>query len=286
VCHEEADGIGDAEPYLWPVFFKVDGDSYAVDNVGLIGFPTIIDTNGKHGNLNDDDVGENDQVFVPAAVGNQTVLLKPIPINDPVLRSLLGTDDLPGIAGVVFVLMEEDGWPDDFATTGYNALIEAVRLGVAKAVASFQHASATPTDDEIDEQIADVKTLAAKMVKGLILEHMTGGQIGGFGTVRNNDDQIGMDIWRVDQDEFARLNSRGFQSDFNNSDGKWTVKGTFTNLDGPPPDVDPARCALIAGQIASLLEELQGTDDVNEAKRIRTAIATLRTQAKQLGCPS
>ncbi len=117
LCRDEADGIGNAEPYLWPVFFKIDGDSFAVDAVGLIGFPTIIATNGNHGNLGDTDVDQGDRVVIPEALGTQTTLLKPIPVNDPTLRMVIG-DDLPGIAGAVVVLMEQDSWPNSIATTG------------------------------------------------------------------------------------------------------------------------------------------------------------------------
>jgi hypothetical protein len=131
---------GNAEPYLWPVFFKIDGDSYAVDSVGLIGFPTVIPINGNHGNLGTTDVNENDRVLIPEPIGMQTTLLKPIPVNDPTFKAVLG-DDLPGIVGAVAVLMEQDSWPDDFARTGYDALVDAIRLGVGKILSITLHQS-------------------------------------------------------------------------------------------------------------------------------------------------
>ncbi len=148
VCHEEADGLGDAGPYLWPVFFKIDGESFAVDAVGLIGFPTVFFTNGSHGNLGQD-MDEGDRVMTPQAVGLLPKELIPIPINDLDKQKLSGAVDLPGIAGVVVVLMEEDGWPDDIATAGYNALVDAVHLGVAKAAASFQKILAEPSKEAL-----------------------------------------------------------------------------------------------------------------------------------------
>jgi hypothetical protein len=288
VCHDEADGWGDAEPYLWPVFFKIDGDSYAVDAAGLIGFPQVFPTNGKHGNLGDTDVGDNDRVSVPLKLGMHDTRLKPIPVLDPIRRELIG-DDLPGIAGLVVVLMEQDGWPDALAVAGYNAFVDAVQFGVAKAMESFQNAE-EPSNDEIDEQIAKVEALVGKMVKGAILEAMSGPQIAGFGTVRNNDDQIGTETFRVTQDEFANSNRKAFERRWSGPEtsggGDWSIRGEFTNLDGSQPPADPVQCAKIFTEITSLQESLESEDDINEVKRIRKRISDLEARSKQLGCPS
>ncbi|MDR7098863.1 hypothetical protein J2X04_001210 [Lysobacter niabensis] len=89
-CHDEADGWGDAEPYLWPVFFKIDGDGYAVGSAGLVGFPPIEVKNGAHGNLGDEHVDEGDRVLIPTSLGAWTTQLKPIPAYDPTFRQVLG----------------------------------------------------------------------------------------------------------------------------------------------------------------------------------------------------
>src|ERR1051325_896652 len=288
ICHDEADGIGAAEPYLWPVFFKIDGDSFAVDAVGLIGFPTIKSTNGNHRNLGDSSVGEDDQVAIPAALGTQTTLFKPIPVNDPSFRIILG-DDLPAIAGVVVVLMEQDGWPNDLAVTGYKALIDAVTLGVAQAAASFQHNAAPPSQADIDEQIGLIKDLAEKMVKGAILEKMSGAQTAWYGTIGNNDDKIGSEVFTVTQDDFVKANTKASEARWkepeSGGDGDWSITVRFTNLDGPPPVVDPNQCAKLAAQINALEDSLADEPDINERKRILIAMGQLRDRSSQLGCP-
>jgi hypothetical protein len=287
LCRNEADGPGNAEPYLWPVFFKIDGDSYAVDSVGLIGFPTVVSTNGQHENLGNTDVNENDDVLIPESIGMLETQLKPIPVNDPSFKAVLG-DDLPGIIGAVAVLMEQDSWPDDFATTGYDAMVDAIRLGVGKMMASFQHATTPPTKPEIDAQIAMIKTLAASMVRGAILNHMSGTQIAWYGSAGNNDDQIGVEGWYVTQDDFADTNvktfSRRWTDDESDGNGDWEITVRFTNLDGKV--TIPKECAKLTEAIRSLGEELAGVTDINERKRLLQAIGDLKERSKLIGCPA
>ncbi|MEO7261303.1 MAG: hypothetical protein ABI047_08635 [Jatrophihabitantaceae bacterium] len=236
-CFDEGDGIGSAEPYLWPVFFKIDGDSFAVESVGLIGFPVIEARNGHHGNLGDSDVDDGDDVPVPPELGQWQTTLKPIPVNDPTFRALIG-EDLPGIAGVAVVLMEEDGWPDSLANTGYSALTDAITLAVAQIAAGFQHATHAPTKEEITAAISTVKDTAAGTVRDAIKGQMSGWQLLWYGTFGNNDDTIGSEVWTVSQDEFVHEDGtttpvidfvRHWDSD-EAGDGDWQLSGSFTGV--------------------------------------------------------
>src|SRR5262245_26388286 len=110
-CYDEGDGWGNAEPYLWTVFFKVDGDTVVLgDDLHLHGTATIVTTPGSHGNLGDTDVDAGDDVNVPDAIGAFQTTLRPIPIPD--WLSDLGVDRVGGVCGVIAILMEED-WVSD-----------------------------------------------------------------------------------------------------------------------------------------------------------------------------
>ncbi len=108
-CYDEGDGPGNAEPYLWTVFFKVDGDTVVVNSDGpaapfVQGSRPWSRTPGNHGNLGTSDVDEGDDVSIPAIIGEWHTVMKPIPLTTP----LLGMSEVGGMIGCVVVLMEED----------------------------------------------------------------------------------------------------------------------------------------------------------------------------------
>ena len=238
-CFDEGDGLGNAEPYLWPVFFKIDGDNFAVESgSGLIGSPVIVSRNGHHGNLGNTDVDAGDNVAVPTSLGVFNTTLKPIPINDPIIKAFIG-DDLPAIAGVVVVLMEEDSWPDSLADTGYNALVNSVTLSVAQIAAGFQHATSAPTKAQINAAIKTVTDTAAGMVKDSIIGAMSAWELIWFGTFGNNDDTIGSDAFTFTSDDFGAHSVIDFSKHWGADvagDGDWSISGTATGTVVCPAD--------------------------------------------------
>ena len=137
-CIDEGDGPGNAEPYLWVLFFKIDGDTVIFgENESLQGMVTVNRRNGGHGNLLADlklppnfpfgweiSVDAGDDVSIPTSLGKWDTTLIPIPIIDSkkqLIKDLKDWEDFPGIIGVVCVLMEEDQLPNSAAVAGYNA---------------------------------------------------------------------------------------------------------------------------------------------------------------------
>lgn len=235
VCHSEGDGSGNAEPYIWPVFFKVDGETFSVTDIGLIGSPTVVSTSGHHGNLGTRNVNAGDIVQIPPGVGRFQTDLKPIKILDPGKRALAGRDSLPGVVGVVAVVMEEDGFPANIARSGYDALVNAVQLAVTKIAAEYQYALAQPTTAELNEKISDLKGTVGKVVKGTVMVEMDSWELIWFGTLGDQDDRIGTASWVILsgdlQDNGGRIafNQRWSESDEHepSEDGDWELRGAF-----------------------------------------------------------
>ncbi len=225
-CYDENDGSGTAEPYLWPVFFKIDGSSYAVTTSGFIGSPTIIPTFGTHGNLGTRDVDAGNNVTIPAALGEFRTLLQPIPVLDSFRTGILGSDTIPGLAGVVYILMEEDGWSNSLATEGYSAMIEAIQLAITQVTDGFRNALSQPTKDQIERAMANVKGTAARMIRDHIISFMGVDSIW-YATFGDNDDQIGANVNLVDNDAIERDLAINFNHRWDEQ-GSWEIFGSFS----------------------------------------------------------
>ena len=181
--------------------------------------------------------------------------------------------------------MEEDGWPDELATTGYEALVDAVRLGIAKFVAKFQNRSSPPGKEDVAVEIAQLKAMATRMVRGAIQEKMSGGQVTWYGSAGNNDDQIGAEAWYVDQDQLATQRLIVFEKRWDDDDsdgaGDWTIRVLFQNADAP---IDSVGCARLAERLQTLSALLAETTDLLERQRIQQQILAIQRQQKRDGC--
>jgi hypothetical protein len=90
-------------------------------------------------------------------------LLTPIPVPSS-LQSVVG-DDLPGVAGVVCVLMEEDNVTDDGAEAGHAALNAAVATALDDIIATRSFSNRDITQAEIDQYLDAVADAVADAVK-------------------------------------------------------------------------------------------------------------------------
>ncbi len=219
VCRDEGDGWGNAEPYLWTVFFKVDGDSVVVlDDLTLGGTATVRTTPGSHGNLGTTDVDAGDTVTIPGAIGHWQTNLKPIP-TPSALQALV--PDVGGVIGVVAVLMEEDNVSDDGAEAGHQALNNAVRDAINQIVATRSF-----TNQEITD--ADVEGLAND-VRGAISDAIQNQQnfFENLWSFLNPDDAIGDNIWFFSYDDLANGGTINFSQRWQN-EGDWEIFGHLT----------------------------------------------------------
>ncbi len=243
-CFDEGDGWGSAEPYLWTVFFKVDGDTVVVNSDGpaapfIQGVPTVVGTPGNHGNLGDTDVDDDDTVDIPAIIGEYHTVLRPIPLTTP----LFGITEVGGMIGCVVVLMEEDNTGDDAITRGHEALDRNVRDRLAELLGTLSVSNQSPSEEDIKE-LSDKVGVAVKDAIGSGVSVLD--WIFGFG---NMDDQIGSTVFRFSHDQLAAMNGVPipFEQRWDN-EGDWSINGSIVATVAPE---DPC-CRELRGRVEAL----------------------------------
>lgn len=256
-CHDEGDGIGDAEPYLWTIFFKCDGSTLSVSDAGRIeGSAVIFPTPGSHGNLNNDDVDAGDTVTIPAQIGSFADSLIPIPVA-PAIQPLLGEEDLPGFFGVVVVLMEEDNVTDAGAEAGHNALNDAVQTAIDEVLRSLGAGHTTITQADIDSVTAGID---GKVSDAIAAQQSFFENIWSF---LNADDQIGNKTFVFNQDQFVtpeapdqRVGSLSFSERWRN-EGDWEIHGAMALSE---PCVFTTTASILVGRAGEFAFRAAGSD--------------------------
>lgn len=141
--------VGGDDPYLWTVFFKIDGQTVSLDDdLNLQGSCMIFPTPGSHGNLANSLDAENN-VLVPPVIGEVSLEMHPIPLTDGAHERLPATDDIAGIIGVVVVLMQQHLVSDAGAEAGHAALNVFVEATINGLITTLGLQKQDITPDEI-----------------------------------------------------------------------------------------------------------------------------------------
>lgn len=217
-CHDEGDGSGSAEPYLWTVFFKIDGDTTVVDDTfALRGTATVIRTPGNRRNLPNRSVDGGESVPIPANLGEFVTRLKPIPLQVPVGE----TREVGGFMGMIAILLEQDNTPASAIARGHDALNQAVQVALDDLITKLNVQHPEPSEDEIKA----MKTLIADTVEEAIADGVSiWDWMGGGG---NMDDKIGSEVFAFSHSELRRRGGIDIQKRFRNQ-GDWELLGRAT----------------------------------------------------------
>lgn len=264
-CYDEADGPGDAEPYLWTIFFKIDGQNIQQNGLVLKGQAAFAFGAGSHNNLKNRDVSAGESVPIPPNVGEWNTTLRPIIIKD----FSNNTYRIPGIMGVVAVLMEEDNVSDSGAEAGHQALNNFIKNSINDFISNIsllEFANTKNPKEVLDAKVEDLKKQMIDQSESIVKDAIVNKQpwYSDLWAWVNADDKIGSEIWIMDQDEIVNkryhihLNTRWF------SEGEWEIHG---DINAPNP---------CQSQLVAVNQQKQ------KIKQIEDSIRALQLEMKRL----
>lgn len=263
ICHDEGDGPGSAEPYLWAIFFKIDGLSVQQNGVSLVGEAEFRFSQGSHENLPNHDVDPGEVIQIPSAVGEWSTLLKPIVIDDFQGNII----EVPGIVGIVAVLMEEDNVTDSGAEAGHQGLNNHVRTSINEFIASINLLDFMNSEDPqadlqqmIDDLIKSIKDGVEDVVEDAIVSNQN--WLEDIWAWINKDDKIGDKVWTFNADEIIAANYDIPLNERWRNEGDWEINGDIS-----ASEVCPAE-AMNALSVRNLKKQI----DLNKLRAFRKVL--------------
>lgn len=213
---------GSAEPYMFTVFFKVDGDTAFLDarkSVYLQGSATIVDSPGEQGDLGVSGVSAGGDIPIPPSVGEWSTVLKPIPITD--LNG--GTKEAPPIVGFVIVLMEEDASSAALTRRVHGLVNSAVQEAFDTVLPTLSIGHPLPTRQELQDLLANLQHEITEKAKD-------SGDVGDILAAGGDfDDFIGFKLVYYTYDKIAKFGEAGMGFHFVwEREGEWAVTGEVT----------------------------------------------------------
>ncbi len=175
-CVTPTDLVGGDEPYMWNVFFIIDGTTVTLgENLKLSGTASIATTAGSHGNLAVNGVGAGQTVQVPDSVGRFTPVLDLIRFPVSLRDSLVG--GISGVVGCVSVVLDQDLVADDAAEAGHQAFNAEVKRVLNELIPTLGVGNPAPSPDDVEALSGEIgeKVRAAILAEGSLLEDIFAG---------------------------------------------------------------------------------------------------------------
>jgi hypothetical protein len=216
------------QPYLWTTFFKIDGSTvHLSDQFQLTGQAAFHFGPGSHGNLQQQAFEPGDAIAIPEGLGQWQTEITPIKVP-------FFDYEMPGMIGVVAVLMQENNVSDIGAEAGHEALNRYVEDAVGEAIRSFdvKHIDVENIQPSLKQyfagQIASLADGIEDQVRHAIVEAQSWWQ--NLWSLIEQDELVGYCVWDLLSEEIPtgeegyRLHQRWTHDQL----GAWELRGSVT----------------------------------------------------------
>ncbi len=130
MLHDTVDLLDGDEPFLWTVWFKIDGDRLALSDLRHSA-ATVVSTSGSHGDLGPQkNLPAGTSITVPPNVGRFGTVLKTVRGLDP----LGDTARHSTMFGAIILAWEEDGLTDAAIEAGRRAFVATLQSELDNAI--------------------------------------------------------------------------------------------------------------------------------------------------------
>jgi hypothetical protein len=195
-----------SKPYLWFVFFKVDGSCVRLtDKFRLEGDGIFYHSEGSHGNLGGKEVGTGEHITIPSKVGGCELQL--VPIHVPIFEQKTAAT-----LGILAVLLEEHNVSDGGAEAGHNKLKNEVAIAVSESLEAFDPREIKFDDIEgsiqeyFQKRMDPYMVSIPKRVEKTIQKEQT--LVQNLWSLVSKDQFIGVHVWNFSQNQLMLHNGR------------------------------------------------------------------------------